>query len=481
MDLKKNFLYSGILTVSDYFFPLLIYPYISRVLGVENIGICNFVDSIINYFILFSMLGINVVGIREIASVKDNAIKLNKTFSSLFILTAITTFISSIALIICIFYISELIPYRRLLLLGLIKLIGNFFLIEWFYKGVENFKYITNRTIFVKICYTGAIFLFIKQQTDYDIYILLTALMVAVNSIFNCFYARHFLNFTVHGIILKKFIKPILILGMQLFLTSMYTSVNVAYLGFISTKAEVGYYATATKLYAVVISLYQAYTGVLLPRMSYLISNNEKQKFLSLIYQSIEILFACSIPVVIFSVIFSPEIIMLISGPGYAGAVTPARIVFPLILIIGYDQIMMIQILMPLKKDKALFVCSIIGAITGIIMNLLLVPYYKSIGSAIVWLVSEIVVVSVSQYYVRNFIGKGFPIKQFMSNILSYIPLIIILGVFCYYNTFGYILKLTFGALFTFIYFIFIQRFFLKNGIVLSSFSKIFKWRLIFF
>ena len=64
MGVKKNFLYSAILTISNYIFPLLTYPYVSRVLGVTNIGICNFVDSIINYFILFSMMGVSIFGIR---------------------------------------------------------------------------------------------------------------------------------------------------------------------------------------------------------------------------------------------------------------------------------------------------------------------------------------------------------------------------------------------------------------------------------
>ena len=66
-SIRVNFLYSAILTVSNYFFPFITYPYVSRVLGVEKIGICNFVDGIIHYFILFSMLGIVSVGIREIA------------------------------------------------------------------------------------------------------------------------------------------------------------------------------------------------------------------------------------------------------------------------------------------------------------------------------------------------------------------------------------------------------------------------------
>lgn len=88
MGIKSNFIYSSLLTVSSFLFPMLTYPYVSRVLGVTNIGVCNFVDSIINYFILFSSMGINVVGIREIAKAKGDTLRVSKVFSSLWILEA---------------------------------------------------------------------------------------------------------------------------------------------------------------------------------------------------------------------------------------------------------------------------------------------------------------------------------------------------------------------------------------------------------
>lgn len=102
-SIRVNFLYSAILTVSNYFFPFITYPYVSRVLGVEKIGICNFVDGIIHYFILFSMLGIVSVGIREIAKNRNDTQKINRAFSTLFLLNTISTTIVLAILISCIF------------------------------------------------------------------------------------------------------------------------------------------------------------------------------------------------------------------------------------------------------------------------------------------------------------------------------------------------------------------------------------------
>ena len=99
MSIKKNFIYSSIVTVSNYLFPFITYPYVSRVLGVTNIGICNFVDSIINYFILFSMMGIGIIGIREIARVNNDQQAVKDIFSKLFFINGVTTLIALIVLI----------------------------------------------------------------------------------------------------------------------------------------------------------------------------------------------------------------------------------------------------------------------------------------------------------------------------------------------------------------------------------------------
>ena len=166
MGVKKNFIYSSVLTAANYIFPLITYPYVSRVLGVTNIGICNFVDSIIHYFILVSMMGITTLGIREIAGSTCNPLQQSRIFSSLFVLNGIVTFIMLVVLLIATFVVPELYQYRDLMYIGAMKLVGNLFLVEWFFKGIENFKYITNRTILVKCLYVVMVFVFDKDEND---------------------------------------------------------------------------------------------------------------------------------------------------------------------------------------------------------------------------------------------------------------------------------------------------------------------------
>ena len=181
-SIKKNFLYSSILTTANYIFPFITYPYVSRVLGVDKIGVCNFVDSIIHYFIILSMLGVSSVGIREIAKNKRNPKELSDTFNNLFWLTGGCTLIATIILLFCIYCVPQLSEHKNLMFVGVLKLISNFLLIEWLFKGLEDFKYITQRTLIVKCLYVIGVFCFIKDSADYNIYYLLTALMISFNA-----------------------------------------------------------------------------------------------------------------------------------------------------------------------------------------------------------------------------------------------------------------------------------------------------------
>lgn len=401
-QIKRNIFYSGILTTANYIFPLLTYPYVSRVLGVANIGVCSFVDSIINYFLILSMLGMNVVGIREIAKCKDDKAKLQQTFSQLFSINTITTTVALIILLIAMHTIPKLQENYHLMWIGVLKLVANFLLIEWFFKGLEDFKYVTNRTIAVRFLYVISVFLFVKEEQDVVLYYLLTAGIILINATVNLLYAKRHVYFQLTLSSLKEYFKSVGVLGIYAILTSMYTTFNVAYLGFISSDVEVGYYTTSTKIHTIILMMFSAVTGVLMPRMASILAEKKYDEYKRLIRKSTTILIAFAIPTVIFIELFAPMIIRIIAGEGYEGAILPLRIIAPLILIIGIEQILITQSLMPMGKDNAVLINSILGAVVGIAANLIIVPHLVSVGSAIVWLLSEITVMCSAIYFFRQ-------------------------------------------------------------------------------
>ena len=400
--LKKNIFYSGILTTANYIFPLITYPYVSRVLGVANIGACNFVDSIINYFLILSALGIGTVGIREIAKNKGNKPDLQKTFSQLFTINTISTTIALAVLLIAMHTVPKLQENYDLMWIGVLKLVFNYLLIEWFFKGLEDFKYVTNRTIFVRCLYVLSVFVFVRTTNDVSIYYFLTSATIVVNAIINLVYARRFIKFKLCFSSLKVLTKSVCTLGVYNILTSLYTTFNVAYLGFVSSETQVGYYTTSTKIHTIILMAFTAVTGVMMPRMASILSEKKYSEYERLIKKSVLILFVFSIPCIIFIEVFAPLIIKIIAGSGYEGAILPLRIISPLVLIIGFEQILITQSLMPMGKDRAVLINSIIGAIVGITANLIFVPYLASTGSAIVWLLSEITVMLSAFYFFRK-------------------------------------------------------------------------------
>ena len=415
-SIKVNFFYSSILTCANYFFPLLVYPYISRVLGVSNIGLINFIDSIINYLILFSTMGIAILGIREIAQVKNNIKKLSQTFCSLFTLTAIATMVMVVVLIILTLSVPQLKRDSAMMYIGAIKLISNFFLIEWFYKGLEDFRYITIRSIIVRCLYVISVFIFVKEENDTNIYFLITSLSIAINAFINIINVKKHIILNLKNINFRPYIRPLFIIGLYSVLTSMYTTFNVTFLGFTHGDKEVGYYATATKVYGILLAIYTAFTGVMIPKMSQLAKNNDLTHFNNLINKSCSILFSFSIPFIIVIELLVPQFIFIISGPGYEQADLTMRIIMPLMLIIGYEQIIVMQGLMPLKDDSDIFRNSFFGAIVGIVLNLILVNKLGAVGSAIVWLVSEILILILSQLSINKILGTKFPWKQIAKN-----------------------------------------------------------------
>ena len=428
-SIKTNFLYSSILTSANYIFPLITYPYVSRVLGVTNIGICNFVDSIINYFVLFSMMGVTIAGIREVARNKGDKEELNRVFSALFWLNTITTTIALFMLVGITLFVDQLRGHWQLMLIGALKLVMSYLLIEWLYRGLEEFRFITIRTLAIRALFVMSVFLFVRQANDYPIYYLLCALMISGNAVLNLWYSRRFVSLKLHRLEISTMIKPYFVLGVYSLLTSTYTSLNVTYLGFVAGETEVGYYSTASKLYFIFIAFFTAFTNVMLPRMSTLLSEGKIDEFKSLLRRSNNVLFTFSIPFIILTVIYAPIIIRIIAGEGYEGAILPMQILMPLILIIGYEQIIIVQGLTPLKMDKAILINSIIGASMGIILNIVLVPTYKSVGSSIVWLSCEICVLVSAQFFINKALLASFPWKHMLRNITQNIPLLILLLV----------------------------------------------------
>ena len=368
------------------------FPYVSRVLGVEHIGLVNFVDNTIGYFLLFATMGVNLLGVREIAAVKEQPDERSRVFSRILGQNLLSTLVVLLIYLIIVSTVPILSQYASLFYMGAAKIVCTAFLVEWFFSGIENFRYITLRSLAIKVLYVIAVFVFVRNQEDYRLYFLLTISTVVVNALINTIYVRRFVKIRLGELFSLLYLKRCCILGAFFIMTSMYITFNVMCLGFYTDNTQVGYYTTAFKLYTVVLGLFSSFTSVMIPRMSALISAGEEERFQKLVSKSFRAMFTFSIPMIICAAILAPQIIYVLSGTGYEGAILPMRIIMPAALFVGISQILSMQILTPMKQDKVLFVASAIGASVCLIINITVVPMLQSVGSAIVLLCSEMAV-----------------------------------------------------------------------------------------
>lgn len=465
MSLKKNFIYSSILTVSNYLFPLIVYPYISRTLGLSNIGVVNFVDNLVNYFVLISMMGITTVGVREIAAAHKNRKKLSKTFMSLLMLTAISTIIAIIILGIVMYTVPTLFPYRSLLYVGIVKLIFNLFLVEWFFMGLEEFKYITTRSILVKCAYVLSVFLIVKEAADYKIYYILTVSFVVINAVINLFYSRHFIYYSLRDIHMRPFFKPYMIMGVYSLMTNAYIMLNPVWLGFVTNTDEVGYFTTATRLHTIISAVLLSFANILFPRVSNLLAEGKQKEFWDKINIAFDAIFLFAFPTIVYMLVAGPDLLHLVVGNGFEGAYLPLRIITPLALIIGIEQILVIQILMATHQDSTVLQNSIIGAVTALIFNILLTTSLGAVGSAIVWVIVELVVMTLSIIAIYRKYNYILPFKRVFSYCISYTPLLL-LSLLLYYNLDNTYAIISVIAVLTIVYAAINESFILKNKVV---------------
>lgn len=472
MGIKKNVIYNSILTLSNYIFGIILLPYITRVLGVDNIGAVDFVTNIVSYAIIFASLGIPTIGVRIIAKSKDSQESLNKNFSNLLLLNILYTLCAIVIFTIIFLRVESLATYRPLLCIGAVHIIASPFLIEWLYRGLENFKYIAFRNILIRCLYVVCVFIFVKGKGDYIIYYGLTVVTIVLNATINILHARKFVKFRLSGIKISSYFFSSIKYGIYLLVTSMYTTISVAYLGLCTNNTQVGYYSTATKLFAIIVGFFNAFTVVVMSRASTLIANNDYKTHKIIIDKSINFILSLSIPTIIVIEVLAPQIIRVIAGIEFMPAVGVCRIITPLILFVGIDQILANQILIPLEKDNWVLRASILGAIIGILLNILLVDTFLAKGTACALLTTEIVLcVFYTSLINKKKIHSLKLIPSIIKQLIHSIPYFIICITIQYLSDdlwiiFGLSIPLCVG------YFIIDQLIFLKNDLFIKLISR---------
>lgn len=418
-SVKVNYILNLINTGTQMLFPLITFPYVCRVIEADGIGQINFFQSIISYISLFTCLGIPMYAIREIARDRSDVVQMNRTAMEILLLHSMLTLVGyAIVAILCLTVPQIQVNIPLFLILSLtifFTAIG----CEWFYQGIEDFKYITIRGLIIKTVSVVLLFIFVKSKTDLLYYGCYTVFGVLGGNIFNFFRLRKYIhreNIIFSELHIKRHIKPVLKVFSFSVVTSIYLQLNTVLLGFLKNALSVGYFAAATKVMQMLLTMSACLGSVMMPRASHLIAENKEDEFNRLIQKSYDFTLAIALPMTIGLIFCAPSLITALCGVKFEHSILPSQIIAPIILMVAISNVFGIQVLFPKGKINIVTLCCGIGAVADLILNLCLIPFFSYIGTSIAYLGAE-VATTVSMYFIGR---KYIPIIYFKKSHLTY-------------------------------------------------------------
>ena len=395
-SITKNYIYNVLYQILAIIVPLITTPYLSRVLGAENIGIYSYTVSITTYFILFGSLGIGMYGQREVAYVQDDTIKRSKIFYEMFFMKCVTLSISLL-----IFYLSfclngQYINYYKILI---VEIIANIIDISWFFQGLEEFKKTVTRNTIVKLISVICIFTFVKINTDLNKYFIIYVLSTLFGNLSLWLYLpKYIIKIKLKKLELLKHIKPIIMLFIPQIATQIYVVLDKTMLGLIIfDKSEVGYYEQAQKIVKLLMSIATSLGVVMMPRIAATYASGDKAKLKQYINKSFSFILMLAFPLMFGTISVANHFVPIFFGNGYGKVVPLLCTISPIIVLIGLSNVIGTQYLLPTKQQNKFTISVCIGAFVNVILNLILIRKYASIGASIATVIAELSV-TVTQF-----------------------------------------------------------------------------------
>jgi O-antigen/teichoic acid export membrane protein len=433
MSVKNSVFYNVLLAISQVFFPLITFPYLARTLGPEHVGVLNFAESIAKYFVMLAALGIPIYGIREIAKVQNELKARTKIFAEIFTINLICTLGLSFLFLGAVFFIPQLNNEKVLFYWTIAYFFFQVFYLEWFFNGMNQFKFIAIRQFVIRFFFIIFVFVLIKSQFDYVNYMRmqfgLSVLLAIIN--FNNLSKHISLNKeTFSNLDLRKHIKPLLYIFLTIFSISIYFSLDTILLGFLANNESVGYYSTALKLNKLIIAVFGAVTVAIFPSLINLYHSQQIEKFRELIRQVFFVLVSLSIPAIVIFISCAKEIVHVLFSQNFDRSILPLQITAPLILIVSLSSIFGFQVLSALAKDRQILYSAIIGMLVSVVLSVLLVPSLMEVGEAITILVTELSVSVSFIYFTKKYFKVGGLTNMFLKQLVGALPYIVFVIIF---------------------------------------------------
>lgn len=399
--INKNVIFNTIKSAFSIIYPLIAFPYISRVLMTDNVGKVNFGSSVISYFSLIASLGVTTYAVRECSKVRDDREQLGKTAGEILSINLVSTAIAYLALIVVLIFAEPLENYRLLICIQSASILFTTLGADWLNTAMEDFKFIALRTVFMQIVSLFLMFIFVRKQEDYILFAIISVVASSGANIVNIFYRRKYCETRLTWKMgIRRHLAPILLLFSLILSQTIYTNSDMTILGLVKGDYQVGLYSTSVKIYNLVNTMVASIAWVVMPQLSAGFARKDYKEINRLLKYSMNFILVLGIPCVCGIEIIAPQLIHVIAGEAYVDAALSLRLLGIALMCSFISGWIGNMTMLPAGKEKICLWSSVVSAMVNIVLNLILIPKWGLNAAAFTTALSELIGVLVKLPYI---------------------------------------------------------------------------------
>lgn len=430
-SLAVNAFLNSLRSILNMVFPLITFPYVSKKLTVRGMGIYNFSNSIVNYFLLIAALGIGTYAVREGAKYRDNKKKITQFSSEIFTINICSTILAYLLLFMCLIVFSKLHSYSLCILIFSLQIFFTTIGTEWIYQIYEDYTYITIRSIVFQVISIILLFIFVRRSNDYLNYAAITVFSAVGSNILNFINAHQYCNIhIVFHFNWKKHIVPILILFAAGIANMVYVNSDITLLGLLKSNYVVGIYSISSKIYSLIKTLISALLIVTIPRLALLFGNDKIKEYKNILSKLTNMLTILTLPASVGLFMLSKETVLIISNSNYLRSTSSLQILCFAYIFSILSWILSDCVLIPAKREKNVLISMTSSAILNVIFNMILIPIWDENAAAISTVLAELCMFIMNYHYSKDIVSDIFKSKEllqsFFDSVIGCIGVIVI-------------------------------------------------------
>lgn len=396
----KNIIFNCSYYLLNVLFPLLTYPYVARILGVDNIGLGNLAISLATYFATIASLGIPIYGIREVAKCREDSEKLSFLVSELILINAIGVMVSIILYTILVFHVEIFRENIYIYVLAGINLFFSFFQIDWLFQGTERFKVLMYRNFIVKLASIFLVYYLISEKNDVEQFVFISVFGLSLANFINILEASKIVRLRFHCLNIRRHIKTIVYFSATRIVSTVYTVLDSVILGLLTSNFYVGLYSTAIKLVRVVVTIISSITMVFFADTARQVDVSEDTHVDRLTDLFIFIFLLC-VPIALFLFLFADDIVVSFAGASFMAAGYTLKVLSILIIVSIGTNFFGMQVLYARNLERYVFQSLLVGAVICVLSNILITPIYKHNGAALSTVMAELGILAFQLYIIK--------------------------------------------------------------------------------